>query len=65
MRALTVTEMNQASGGIPVVPIVGVAVALGGLAVKHKVAATVIGVASLLLAGHSLIESNNNSCSVE
>ena len=63
MRTLTVQEMEQASGGV--VPIVGVVLAFGSLVVNHKVAATAIGVAGLVLAGHSLVQSQNNSCMAE
>ena len=53
MRGLTVQEVDQASGGI--LPIVGVAVALAGLVVRHQVASAFIGGAGLVLAGHSLV----------
>ncbi len=62
MRELTVQEMDEASGGI--VPVLGVVLAFGSLVVKHKVAATAIGVAGLLLAGVSLVQSQN-SCVAE
>lgn len=62
MRELTVREMDQASGGV--VPIIGVVLALGSLVVKHKVAATAIGVAGLLVAGVSLVQSENG-CTAE
>lgn len=63
MRTLSVQEMEQASGGIA--PILGVILSFGGLVVRHKVASTAIGVAGLVQAGHSLVQSQEHSCPVE
>ena len=63
MRTLTEQEMDQASGGIA--PIVGVILAFGSLVVRHKVASVAIGTAGLVHAGHSLVKSQENSCSIE
>ena len=58
MRELTVHEMGQASGGI--LPIVGVAVALASIVVRHKVASAFLGGVGLVLAGESLVSWHND-----
>ena len=63
MRTLTTQEMEKTSGGIA--PIIGVILAFGGLVVRHKVLSTAIGVAGLVHASHSLVDSQNNSCAIE
>ena len=65
MRTLTVQEMEQAAGGAAV-PVLGVILAFAGLVVRHKVLSTAIGVAGLIHAGHSLVQSQQeNSCPIE
>ena len=60
MRELTAQEMDLASGSGVVVGILGVVVAMGSLATTTKGVATAIGVAGLILAGISLVQSNDN-----
>ena len=63
MRELSVQELDQASGGIA--PILGIIVAVAGVAVRNRVARTVIEAAGIGLAGHSLVEWGKSQNSLE
>lgn len=61
MRELTIHELDKASGGLPVAPIISIAVSLIGIAARSKAIAHVAEIAGLGLAAYGLYQWANDN----